>query len=382
MCFLLVKSDISDYSGKVESFFGADTKKGVEETIRLLERAVGMRDTNSLTSAATVQYNITENSIINEDAILDTLHEEGEASDGKKGENSGGVSGVSSEYRDSRGSNTEDKRNISVADSEVESDSIDTVGNKYRKDSKRSDGNSLGGSVQSSAFEIQTGREGTDGRRFYDALKNGDEKTARKLLNEQAEPYLKYINSIAEKAILLDSEAIPEEKAKSENSVMMHSLYAVADIGNGRELLKLYVEELNDVNSDGTISRAYQLQNIENQQLKSSEFKQSFSSINSTADINTVSDLFEVVKIKDKNFKPNPTSLILNEDGTPKVVYHGSSENFEAFDITKSRSWEGTPDYDLPGFYFSESTEESGGYGDIKPYDQFKRRCKYWQRFI
>lgn len=44
---------------------------------------------------------------------------------------------------------------------------------------------------------------------------------------------------------------------------MMHSLYAIADMGNGRELLKLYVEEINDVNQDGTIKRAYQLQNIQ-----------------------------------------------------------------------------------------------------------------------
>ncbi|MBR2987314.1 MAG: hypothetical protein IKC63_04785 [Clostridia bacterium] len=50
-------------------------------------------------------------------------------------------------------------------------------------------------------------------------------------------------------------------------------------------------------------------------------------------------------------------------------VYHGSNAEFTVFDITKSRSWDGTPDYDLPGFYFSESTDESGGYGDtVKEY--------------
>ena len=50
-------------------------------------------------------------------------------------------------------------------------------------------------------------------------------------------------------------------------------------------------------------------------------------------------------------------------------AYHGSDASFTVFDITKSRSWDGTPDYDLPGFYFSESTDESGGYGDtVKEY--------------
>ena len=82
-----------------------------------------------------------------------------------------------------------------------------------------------------------------------------------------ARAYLPYINSIVQNAVLLDTVAIPSGKEKSANSAWMHSLYAVADIGNGKELLKLYVEELNDVGSDGTIRRAYQLQNIENQRL-------------------------------------------------------------------------------------------------------------------
>lgn len=81
--------------------------------------------------------------------------------------------------------------------------------------------------------------------------------------NISARAYLPYINSIVQNAVLLDTVAIPSGKEKSANSAWMHSLYAVADIGNGKELLKLYVEELNDVGSDGTIRRAYQLQNIE-----------------------------------------------------------------------------------------------------------------------
>ena len=92
-------------------------------------------------------------------------------------------------------------------------------------------------------------------------------KSHNQSYNVNAQPYLDYINSIVENAVLLDSYAIPENKAKSPNSVMMHSLYAVANMGNGPEILKLYIEELNDVNADGTMKRAYQLQNIENQQL-------------------------------------------------------------------------------------------------------------------
>ena len=134
--------------------------------------------------------------------------------------------------------------------------------------------------------------------------------------NQRALPYLDYINSIVENAVLLDSYAIPENKAKSLNSVMMHSLYGIADMGKGKELVKLYIEELNDVNSDGTVKRAYQLQNIENQQSGVQGSGKNLSPITQTADVNTVSQLFNLVKQKDKNFNPKPSSTLVNENGT------------------------------------------------------------------
>ncbi len=188
-------------------------------------------------------------------------------------------------------------------------------------------------------------------------------KSHNQKYNLKARPYLEYINSIVENAVLLDSHTISSDKAKSQNSAIMHSLYAVADIGNGKELLKLYVEELNDVNNDGTIKRAYQLQNIESQQMSDRVQEKSLAPSASTADIYTVSQLFNLVKTSDKNFSPREASKVVNEDGTPKVVYHGTSDDFTVFDITKSRSYDEKLDYDLPGFYFSESIDESGSYG-------------------
>lgn len=186
--------------------------------------------------------------------------------------------------------------------------------------------------------------------------------------NKTAFPYLDYINSIVENAVLLDSYTIPGEKAKSDNSAMMHTLYAISDMGKGNELIKLYVEELNDVNNDGTIKRAYQLQNITKQQLNVRSSENTRSSIISTADVYTVSHLFDIVKRFDKNFNPKGASKVVNEDGTPKVVYHGTDSDFTVFDITKSRSYDGTLNYDLPGFYFSENTDEAGSYGNFKEY--------------
>ncbi len=147
--------------------------------------------------------------------------------------------------------------------------------------------------------------------------------------NQHALPYLDYINSIVENAVLLDSYTIPEEKTKSNQSAMMHSLYAIADMGNGRELLKLYVEEINDVNQDGTIKRAYQLQNINKVPLRSNEFRENPLAPSTQRNDIMISQLFALVKSLDKNFQPRKSSKVVNEDGTPKIVYHGTDSNLD-----------------------------------------------------
>ncbi len=112
---------------------------------------------------------------------------------------------------------------------------------------------------------------------------------------------------------------------------MMHSFYTVADIGNGKEVLKLYVEELNDVNSEGTIKRSYKLimptasARVQGNSLSSVT--------NTVSNIKNISDLFNYVKTYDKDFNPIPTSLVLNEDGTPKKVYHGTNDKFDTFNV-------------------------------------------------
>lgn len=186
-------------------------------------------------------------------------------------------------------------------------------------------------------------------------------KSHNQKYNLKARPYLEYINSIVENAVLLDSHTISSDKAKSQNSAIMHSLYAIADIGNGKELLKLYVEELNDVNSDGTIKRAYQLQNIESQQMSDRVQEKSLAPSASTADIYTVSQLFNLVKASDKNFSPREASKVVNEDGTPKVMYHGSPNDFSVFDLKKAR-YSGTFG---KGFYFTDSNSHASTYGNL-----------------
>ena len=51
-------------------------------------------------------------------------------------------------------------------------------------------------------------------------------------------------------------------------------------------------------------------------------------------------------------------SKIVDENGEPMVVYHGSDAEFEVFDRTKGRSW-----MDIQGMFFSPWDYESEGYG-------------------
>lgn len=140
--------------------------------------------------------------------------------------------------------------------------------------------------------------------------------------NREAITFLPVINDIVKKAILLDSYGQDVDKIKSPNSLLIHSLYAVADIGNGSEVLKLYVEEMNDPAAKNTKKRAYQLQNIEKAFNASVRVQGNApSSLTNTSNaIRTVADLFAAVKSMDSNFNPNPASKVVNEDGTPMVI--------------------------------------------------------------
>ena len=176
--------------------------------------------------------------------------------------------------------------------------------------------------------------------------------------NVSAVSHLDYINSIVESAILFDSYTIPNTNAKSNNSMMMHSLYAISNIGNENELVKLYVEELNNINSNGTIKRAYQLQNINKIPLESKRFSNNSLASSDQRNNYTISELHALVKQHDKNFKPTEASKVVNEDGTPKVVYHGTSNGgFWFFDTYGSN-------FGLfgNGSYFTESKNVADSY--------------------
>lgn len=160
-------------------------------------------------------------------------------------------------------------------------------------------------------------------------------KVHQSAVSQKAVPYLPFINDIVKKAVLLDTLGLDD--AKSVNSLLMHNMYAVADIGSGPEVLRLYVEEMNDPNQSDTKKRAYQLHNIEKAFNASVRVQgKTPSSLTNTSNaIRTVADLFAAVKQKDSSFQPKAASKIVDADGKPLVMYHGTkAENgdFYIFD--------------------------------------------------
>jgi len=185
-------------------------------------------------------------------------------------------------------------------------------------------------------------------------------KMHHSIRNRAAVPYLPYIDEIIENAVLLNTEGIG--KKKSENSLLMHYMYAVADIGNGPEVLKLGVEEMYNPAQKKTGQRAYALHNIEKAFVARGgvQGNSPSSGSNATNAINTVADLFALVKRMDNDFVPNESSKIVNADGTPKVMYHGSPAQFSVFDKRKAKS---SGLYGR-GFYFTDSKEQASVYGN------------------
>ncbi len=167
--------------------------------------------------------------------------------------------------------------------------------------------------------------------------------------------YLPYIEQITKNAVLLDSYISEKD---NNLSAMFHSFYAYTEMFGYPALLKLQVEELINEKTGNALSRDYILQNIKEEPIsKSRRFSKAHHSETDSSTI-SVSDLFELVKENDKDFHYRPVDpVLLNSDGTPKVFYHGATEDLTAFDSDQIASDEGS-------FLFFENREEAQAYGE------------------
>ncbi len=154
---------------------------------------------------------------------------------------------------------------------------------------------------------------------------------------------LKDVENILENAVLLDTEISKRNnKNKSAGTAFMHKLYAPITYNEDIYIAKISVEEFLNV-SDGKIKRrGYNLRAIKIEAVnRSLTDKQSATApVVDSASINSIADLHRFVKRFDENFSPKSVNpVLLNEDGTPKVFYHGTSiENgdFTVFDYSKA----------------------------------------------
>lgn len=179
---------------------------------------------------------------------------------------------------------------------------------------------------------------------------------------KNAVKYLPYIDDITENAILLDTFVSDKN---NDNSMLFHSLYAYTEVMGYPALLRLRVEELFYYNKDssGEVRRDYILQNIEEESIsKRNRFSRPNHSNQNSSTI-SVADLFELVKQYDTEFKPNPVNeALVNEDGTPKVMYHGTANEFTVFNPMLQGGKNGIAEgY---GIYFTDKQEVANAYAN------------------
>ncbi len=181
---------------------------------------------------------------------------------------------------------------------------------------------------------------------------------------------LKDVENILENAVLLDTEISKRNnKNKSAGTAFMHKLYAPITYNEDIYIAKISVEEFLNV-SDGKIKRrGYNLRAIKIEAVnRSLTDKQSATApVVDSASINSIADLHRFVKRFDENFSPKSVNpVLLNEDGTPKVFYHGTSRQFSIFDPAEMSHKEGS-------YFFAENKEDAS---EGKAFSaRFRSRC-------
>ena len=176
------------------------------------------------------------------------------------------------------------------------------------------------------------------------------------------------IRSLVENAVLLNSEVHDSHNRSKKNDHIAfdHKLYALGKDTQGNiAVYRMTVEEIFQDPYHTNEKRFHNLKYIEKVAEISADanveqrYKDGSTMRISTTNY-TISDLYALVKQYDKDFSSvnavNPA--LLNEDGTPKVFYHGTDSEFTVFDRTKGRS-----NMDIQGMFFSPWVLDARGYG-------------------
>lgn len=178
------------------------------------------------------------------------------------------------------------------------------------------------------------------------------EKISVKALND--------IENILENAVLLNTILSERDKSKkSSGTAFMHKLYCPITYKGELYIAKITVEEYSNAEDGKVKRRGYNLRAIKIEAVNGSltDTRSATAPVVESASIDSISDLFNFVKSYDKEFSPKPVNpVLLNEDGTPKVFYHGTRANFTTFELQDK------PKYGRAlgdGFYFTSSYEKA-----------------------
>ena len=162
---------------------------------------------------------------------------------------------------------------------------------------------------------------------------------------------LNNVDELLMRAVLLDSEVSTITGKKGLFTAFMHKLYAPFRVNSEEYIAKLSVEEYY-TRENNTTKRLYNLRGIEIPEASGGlTGEPRDATMHMPQDKISVADLFALVKRFDKDFAPKSASEVVNEDGTPKVVYHGTGAEFWTFDRNMIGSTYGA---DEEGFFFTD----------------------------
>ena len=202
--------------------------------------------------------------------------------------------------------------------------------------------------INDTGWDVYAGKTLNDDTRHH----SGGQRINVKALN--------VVESILNNSILLDTiVSKPDTNKKSPNTAFLHKLYTLIEYENQMYISKVSVEEFYNQGKNGISRKAYNLKAIKIEPAGGQfRIKNSSSSVPVTDSTYSISDLYEFVKSYDKDFSPAPevNKVLLNDDGTPKIFYHGTEAKFTEFSPDEMSSREGS-------YFFAENREDAAAYG-------------------
>ncbi len=198
--------------------------------------------------------------------------------------------------------------------------------------------------------------------------RGGIEETANKK-GKYSEEYraLKDISAMIQNAVLLDTiVASNPSKNMGKDAAFVHHLYCPVETSTGKSIAKLYISESFEGKHKFYLTKIERVSSDRSFLYRSEESTLGAFDTSDDTEI-SVAEIFNFVKENDiayeKDskrpvfFSPKPVNpVLLNEDGMPKVFYHGTGERFTEFSDDEMSPVEGS-------FFFAENREDAQAYG-------------------